>query len=305
MRGALAAGLSLALLVPGLAAAQSQAGRPGTGSRGAAPAPRSAAPVAAPGPRVGSPGGSHPISPAPFPGTRGFRGPYYRSYYYPYYYPYYAAPFWWGLGWGWGYYPSYPQPAYPVAAPPEETRKVVAQLAVTGGPTRAYWSGITSNEVMGGVELHVDGPRFGLGAAVDGFSLGSSYSGPSSRTTLALGSAHLTIPIASGEVGRLRAELGGTVVSWPDTFSYYGASSLGPDVGVSGHVGLVGPLGIEGHARYTPFPRYVVDLEGSLALRFGPVAPKIGWRDVSVGGESPQPSLRFYGPQLGLSFVFF
>ncbi len=303
MRAALAAGLFLVLAGPALAEQKAQGGR-ATSTPRAAPAPRPTAPApAAPGgPRATAPGVAHPVFPAPPPGTQRYRYPYRGYPYYPYYYPYYTVPFWWGWGWGWGYYPLYPQPAYPVRE--AETRRITTQLTVTGGPTRAYWSGITSNEVAGGVELLIDAPRFGFGAAIDGFNLGSSYTGLGSSGALALGSMHATFGIASGPVGRLRAEVGGTVVSWPDTINYPGATSVGPDVGLSGHVGLIGPLGIEGHARYTPFPRYVVDLEGSLALRFGPVGLKGGWRDLSVGGDSLQPSLRFYGPQLGLSFLF-
>ncbi len=307
MRTVLAAALSLALAGSALAEPTAQGGRAANRPRAAAPAPpaRSPAPARPGGPRAAAPG-VHPTYPAPPPGAPRYRYPYryypYGAYAFPYYYPYYTAPFWWGWGWGWGYYPLYPRPAYPYRE--EEARRITTEVTVTGGPTRAYWSGIRSNEVAGGVEVLADGPRFGFGAAVDGFNLGSSYTGLGSSSALALGSLHATFAIASGEFGRLRAELGGSVVSWPDTINYLGATSLGPDVGLSGHVGLIGPLGIEGHARYTPFPRYVVDFEGSLAIRLGPVALKGGWREVAVGGDSVQPSLRFSGPQIGLSFLF-
>jgi hypothetical protein len=106
-------------------------------------------------------------------------------------------------------------------------------------------------------------------------------------------------------VARLRVELGGSFLSWPDAGPDSGLTVGGPDVGVSGHAGLVGPLGIEGYARVTPVPVPIVDALGALSLRFGPAALTAGWRELSVHKSDVNAArFAFSGPQVGLGLQF-
>jgi hypothetical protein len=96
----------------------------------------------------------------------------------------------------------------------------------------------------------------------------------------------------------------------PGTGSYVGRPyadtiAFGPDVGVSAQIGLIGPIGVEGHVRLTPFPVPVTDVRVALALRGGPFALTAGVRAIDVDGdEVDAPEGRFSGPEVGLSLMF-
>ena len=76
-------------------------------------------------------------------------------------------------------------------------------------------------------------------------------------------------------------------------------------MGASANLGLVGPLGLEGHAHYTPFPVQVIDLRAAVALRAGPLSLLGGYRLIDVAADSRTgPAARFEGPEFGLGFIF-
>ncbi len=326
MRAALAFALVLALAAPGLADAKAKPGAKGRVAQAQpAPAPRAApapAPAAraAPAPAPSAPppaaagvrpaypvppaSGAHGVRPAPGPGRPFYyypRGAYpYR--YYPYYaYPFYAAPLWWGWDWGWGYYPLYPRPPYPYRE--EQVRRVTTTLAIAGGPTRERLYTNGEHGATGSLSLAVEGERLGFHANISGFTLGNNFRSDST-SAVAIGAAHLTYAIIAGDAWRLRLEMGGSMVSWPDTPYRQGPLAFGPDVGLSGNLGLIGPLGLQGHARITPYPNEVVDAGGALAVRLGPVAVTGGWRYLFVEGGNTLASYRFDGPEFGLAFLF-
>ena len=86
---------------------------------------------------------------------------------------------------------------------------------------------------------------------------------------------------------------------------YAGTIAFGPSAGVSGQLGLVGPVGLEGHLRVTPFPVPVTDARLAVALRGGAFALTMGWRGIDVAGdELDAPQLRVAGPEIGVSLVF-
>ena len=64
-----------------------------------------------------------------------------------------------------------------------------------------------------------------------------------------------------------------------------GTVAFGPSFGVSSNVGIVGPFGIEGHARFAPVPVPVADLRIAAAFRGGPLAVTLGWRAIDVDGD--------------------
>jgi hypothetical protein len=239
--------------------------------------------------------------PAPAPGTPPSRyayAPYVESR--PYYQPYHSS-FWLGSGWGWGYYPMYPRPHYAPDEAREEAERIATRLsfAAGGAPDAAF----------AGVNLALDGRHAGFHLGIDAVALDRGFDGEDDDA-LGWGSAHLTWSVAASQAFRVRAELGLSMLSIPGRGSYAGRSyadtvAFGPDVGVSAQVGLVGPIGLEGHARLTPFPVPVSDLRLALALRGGPFALTAGVRNIEVmGDEEDGPEGRFAGPELGLSLVF-
>lgn len=263
-------------------------------------------------PAPGYSSGPHGVSPAPGGyasydsggGYSGHRGGYYvsRGGYYAPYYGYYR-PWYYGWGWGYGYYPMWPRPVYP--HPVEEVERVTTEL-----------SGIGAANTLGGgaagASLQLDGYSWGFNLDATGFFLGDQNGdlmagGATPMSSgMFLGSMHLTYALLAGDSYRVRLEAGGSMLSLPSLADRDGALAFGPDVGVSARIGLLGPLGAEGHARLTPWPLATLDLEAALALRFGPLAVKGGWRDLRVATAPIDyaGTLRFSGPEVGLSLVF-
>jgi hypothetical protein len=268
-------------------------------------APRaSVAPRRAPAPAATP--GAHPAAPAPPRSGTGVIYPYPYAYGYPRYvfdpYFYAFAPLWWGWGWGWGYYPLYPRPQY--GYPPEQVNRIATRLDVFGGGTLRHGGGAA------GLAVSAEGERLGVNASFDGLFRGNRVGGAvgtfgDSTATYGHGSAHFTAAVVASDVARVRLELGGAFLTWPDTGPDAGLAVGGPDLGVSGQIGLVGPLAFEGYARFMPVPVPVVDALAGLALRFGPVAVTAGWRELSVHkSDENAERFSFSGPQVGVGFLF-
>lgn len=235
-----------------------------------------------------------------------------------------ALSFWGGWGWGWGYYPLYPAyPAYPAYAQP------YPPAGPDGGyppPEAAGYPGVAPERVfvrlgiagagmpdgaVGGFTLALDGRAAGFSASLDALAVDDvTHFGDADGDAIGWGSAHFTWTLLADAAFRIRLELGGSMLSLPETGAFAtttraGDVAFGPDVGFSGQLGLVGPIGIEGHARLTPLPIPVVDSRLALALRGGPLAVTVGWRGIRVHGEQGEvPDVDFSGPELGLSLVF-
>jgi hypothetical protein len=219
---------------------------------------------------------------------------------------YYAGPYWWGYGWGYGYEPLYPiYPVYPERRTLQDggpARPLGATLRVTGsaGPRDSgAW----------GMALAMDGHHGGFDLAIDAFapSRGGVMTGGlhGSGDAYGFGSAHVSFPIVSGPAFRLRLQAGGSWLMVPATPSVASSEAFGFDLGASGSLGLIGPLGLEGHARITPFPVRVVDLRAAVALRGGPFSLLAGYRVLDVEADSRAgPAARFEGPELGLGLIF-
>ncbi|MFT3916864.1 MAG: hypothetical protein QM704_23110 [Anaeromyxobacteraceae bacterium] len=221
-----------------------------------------------------------------------------------------ASPFWWGWSWGWGYYPVYPghdmKRPEGVAFPEPQPDRITTTLHFAGAAS--------SHAGVAGLRLAIDGRRLGFEASVDALALGSKTStevNPVSGTqTLGVASAFGTFSFVSERNVRVRLEAGGAVLSIPDAGAYasqpYGGSVLvGPAVGVSMHLGLVGPLGIEGHARLSPAPVLVEDSRLALAFRAGSLAFTYGHRRLRVYGDGKDaPRLSFGGTEVGLAVRF-
>lgn len=263
------------------------------------------------------PGARPPGYPAPPPVARPYPpGHYYGPGYYPRatyyvspwaYSPYNAAPWYWGWGGGYGYYPVYPEPPPPPGGQAAPPTRVNAEVAFTGGPTdqRAYTdpTARVGPGASAGVSLRIESHDLGIHAGWDGFFPDGHWSFGSGNS-LDYFTAHATWSVLSGLSGRLRLEGGLSVLTWPTLPAYGDVTAVGPDFGASGQVSLVGPFGVQGYARFTPWPRPATDLYAGAALRFGPMGLTAGWRDLRADGGDTSPSLRFAGPQFGLSFLF-
>ena len=85
-----------------------------------------------------------------------------------------------------------------------------------------------------------------------------------------------------------------------------GKTVIGPDVGISGQLGVLGPVGIEGHARLTPFPVRMADAFLGLAFHQGRLgAERPAGAGINVDGDDDDaPRVWFRGPQVGLTLGF-
>lgn len=268
-------------------------------------APPARAPAPAPAPAsVPAPAPAGASRPAPGPGgvpAPGGSGYAYGS-------ALYAAPFWLGWSWGWGFYPLWgPRPGWDgyeaYAAPGADASRVTAQIAFTGAAA--------TNGAAGGTSLRMDGRTLGFQLGADAFAVAPPGQPLDAAGALGYVTAHVTWSVLAQDAGRIRLELGLASLAMPTDGQYAGepyagTTAFGPDVGVSGHLALVGPLGIEGHARYTPYPVPVADLRLALAVRGGPWAVTAGWRTLDVEGDGTRgPVARFGGPEIGLALALF
>jgi hypothetical protein len=216
-----------------------------------------------------------------------------------------AVPFWLGWSWGWGYYPLYPRPSYPGYEPgylPDDAHRITARL-------EAYGAG-ASHAAAGTLAMSMEGPFGGFNADVVGLALPGTSGTATGDTTLTLGGARATWSFLSDASGRLRLEVGGAMLSVPGTGAWTGTTyadtlSFGPQAGLSGHLALLGPVGLEGHARVMPWPVPVFDARAALVLRGGPFAVSAGWRAIDVNGDGREtPEAHFAGPEIGLQLTF-
>jgi hypothetical protein len=217
----------------------------------------------------------------------------------------YPSPFWWGYGWGYGYAPLYPihgEPSGYALAPDPASHRFGTTLRATAASGSADGSAV-------GVTFAVDGRHGGFDLAYDAFvpSRGGVVPGSFGRSpdSYGFGSAHVSFPILESAAYRFRLQAGGSWLSVPTSASGSSVDVFGLDLGASAHLGLVGPLGLEGHARITPFPVQVVDLRAALALRAGPFSVLGGYRVIDVAGDSRTgPAARFEGPEVGFGLIF-
>ena len=251
-----------------------------SGHRGSAPAP-----AAAP-----SGGYSHQASGAPYRG--GYAGGYaYGPRYYSSGY-YYTG---WGIHpwgyWGVGYYPYYGGP-------------VIAEQVPLYTPV------ITSSVMLGGM-ISGNGPGVDLRLATDGSNWGANFTfltlptlnpGDSSDVQIApYMNAHVTYSIISNLHARVRVEAGGSLVTAP-AYTY-----LGPDIGASALLELVGPLGVDGSFHWTPLPADIIDADAGIALHFGALAIRGGWRVIRLDDsrvDTNGGSTVFSGPTASVGLVF-
>lgn len=114
--------------------------------------------------------------------------------------------------------------------------------------------------------------------------------------------AHLMLVASRSEQGRLRLDLGVTRTRMP------GATFVGPSLGLSAETLLGGPLSMEGRVHFTLVPHRQVDAEGGLALTWGVLSVRAGWRALLLNDlgliTGRQRLLALGGPYVGAGFGF-
>lgn len=196
-----------------------------------------------------------------------------------------------------GIYPP-PPPATPVdedGLPLEPERSVRRTIVSFTG----YGQHVDSKGSAFGLGLGAEGERWGVLAQWNGFYL-DSLTG-SGTDNINLVHLQLTYALLSGPQGRLRLHLGGSGAFAPDL------SRIGPSLGVSAALGLIGPLGLEGQVSYTPTPFVEFDAFAGLSLGWGPIALRGGyhWTYLDDRGlvDGIPHSERYQGPWVGLGIA--
>lgn len=208
-------------------------------------------------------------------------------------YPYYDD---YRYGWGFGYYPWFWAPAPVVVAPREEpaASSITGTVGVTGQLHNQQGATI-------GVDAAAEGERWGVRGAFAGIFAPSEGGAAGELDSIKLLDLHLTYAVVSGSHGRLRIELGGTMAFAPDMIA------LAPDAGISGAMGLIGPLGLEATVSYAPWPFQRIDAMGGLSVSLGPVGIRGGWRHLWLDDRGAVDGVRhtdtFTGPFVGLSLA--
>jgi hypothetical protein len=244
-------------------------------------------------------------------GSRGFYGysPQYR-YFLPYYYGFPSFNYGWGFGYYpyYGYYPPYYYDPYSYPYSPEISvgQRYRPELKIRIGAEGQAASAFDSLGVHAGVE----GQRFGIDARFTHISArpedsrlpsGDIFS-PGRNDAIRLFNFFGTYALVAHPRARLRVEGGLMSAFAPDL------STVGPAAGFSGLVRLIGPLEAEAAIHGTPYPFRELDWNAGLALQFGPLALRGGWRRIYLNDNGlvyagvDQKDI-FSGPFAGLSFV--
>ena len=209
--------------------------------------------------------------------------------------------------WGWGWAPIFgSKPAKPAgqAAPPESEKALHYRLLVYGGGEKTGY--------LAGAAFGIDTRWVGLDVNADAIAsepvTGPIHNDPG--TPIILGTAHATWSVVSARWARLRILTGASLLSLPtsrytETQPWAGKILYGADVGGSGGLGLLGPFGLDGWARFTLLPVVIGDAYGGLSLHGGPIGLTGGWRWIEVRGDGvAAPRLLFRGPQVGMAVRF-
>jgi hypothetical protein len=156
----------------------------------------------------------------------------------------------------------------------------------------------------------------------NGFNLGANVGVEFGPVTLAVSGANITVraddgtngwdnlqqvaarvgfTVLTGKRGVWKAEAGADAIFAPDLVV------VGPTVGTSGSVWLVGPLAAEGSGYWTFYPYDQVDLRLGAAVGFGPLGLRAGWRFQLLSDRGLVDGVVhtdiFTGPYTGLSLA--
>lgn len=173
---------------------------------------------------------------------------------------------WYGVrpyGYGWGWQPYYLGPSVSTQAATRPSDLSSTFLIGALG---------TRNGVGLDLRFSTEGRRFGIEFDALTFALPNPDAPKEPSATVPKMQAHATWSVLTSRHGRLRLEGGASAVFAPDV------TYIGPQVGLSGQLALIGPLGFDAAVRWTPIPASIVDADAGLGLHFGNFALRGGWR---------------------------
>ena len=196
-----------------------------------------------------------------------------------------------------GNYPP-PPPGTPVdedglpLAPERSVKRTIFSL--TG-----YGQHVESKGSAFGLGLGVEGEHWGVLAQWNGFYLDSL--GGVATDNVNVVHLHATYALLSGPEGRLRLHLGGSGAFAPDL------SRIGPSIGVSAALGLIGPLGIDGQVSYTPTPFVEFDAFAGASIGWDHFALRGGYHWTYLDDRGLVDGLphteRYQGPWIGIGIA--
>ncbi|HET6984268.1 MAG TPA: hypothetical protein VFI53_19140 [Myxococcaceae bacterium] len=200
-----------------------------------------------------------------------------------------------------GVYPPANDAASPAAQVDEDGLPLVPERTVkrTVFSLTAYGQHVESKGSAYGVGLGIEGEHWGVLAQWNGFYLDSLTGVGTDNINV----VHLqaTYSLLSGREGRLRLHLGGTGAFAPDL------NRVGPSIGASAAIGLIGPLGIEGQVSYTPTPFIEFDAFAGAAIGWDHFALRGGyhWTYLDDRGlvDGIPHSEWYQGPWIGLGIA--
>ncbi len=206
-------------------------------------------------------------------------------------------------GLGYGYYPAFWCRGWYGAFPGlnDDLDAKTVSFAVLDHP---FSVGVTAaaqlNQQGGALELAIasEGRRFGLAAR--GLMLALNRAGAvGGNDETSVINVHVTFAVVSDPRGRLRIEGGFAEAFAPQT------TSPGLSLGISGALGVAGPVGIEVSAQLTPIPYHQYDLHGAATVAFANAGLSLGWRTLYFDGLGPLDEYHdhavFNGPFVALS----
>jgi hypothetical protein len=261
---------------------------------------------------------SRPSSPSSSPGRGSWHGspgrprpnPYYGSPY-GYYGYYYADP--WGRyyfdpAWAWPFvgpgYPPYYGRYYDLMWRNRLMPRPRAEMENTSehsiGVDITADAGFVAQGYAVGLGLQADGEKLGFGIKLNMFDLATDDGSPG-RDSISLLALKPSVLLVSNDNVRVRLSGGLDVAFAPD------ATFLGPGVGASTLLRLVGPLKLEASANWTPLPFTQLSGDAGVAVELGMVRLRGGYRATylsdqgRVDGEVHRDV--FAGPYAGLALV--
>jgi hypothetical protein len=207
------------------------------------------------------------------------------------------------FGWGFGYYPFWYGPAwygqyayYPGAYDAPGVAYEPPFVVTVGAQAQLVAQGATF-----GAAAAFEGARWGFNAQATGV-FAQTADGSGLIDTYKLFNGYLTYALLSDPRGRIRIE-GGVATAFAPNLAV-----AGPSIGVSGVVGLIGPLGIEGQFHLTPVPYQEVDWSTDATVALGPVGLRAGWRQIYLNDEGYADGVvhqeLFNGPFVGVGVSF-
>jgi hypothetical protein len=148
-----------------------------------------------------------------------------------------------------------------------------------------------------GFDASIEGQHLGI---VSNLNMLQAVAPDGSTNAVKLLDLHLSYALIRSEHGGLRVEAGADGVYGPFT-------AIGPGLGLSGGLALIGPLGLDAAVRVTPYPFHELDGSAGLTLGLGPIGLRGGYRltwlddNGIVDGTSHQTELA--GPYVGLALA--